>query len=475
LDIVSMSPKIEPATSIHRRLLVLLLPPLALLMLAGGFADYRASMLFMRTAYDQSLADAAFAQAARIRVADGRIYAQLPQQPPPNSRVNHAETFYYSIWGPDNQLIAGNPQLPAASSHEDNPAYADGWLGSHKIRIVTYRMRTDAGAAMITVAETTNRREGARHFILTSTWLMDFILIDATLLLVWIGVRYGLRPLVAVRTQIEARSPRELRPLETAAVPAEVRPLVDALNGLFEVLREAARSQREFVADAAHQLRTPITGLLGHLDLLTQDPAARGLQMRLATLRDGVARVAHSANQLLALARAEPSANLADHFQLTELGPLIGRVIERNVDRSVKTRLDLGADVGPATVTGSAWLIEDLLGNLVDNALNYTPAGGHVTVRCAGAQSEPYLEVEDDGPGIPESERQRVRQRFYRLPGSTGHGCGLGLAIVEEIARLHGADVTIDTGAQGRGTRIRVQFPAAASAPRGETANNVTH
>jgi two-component system sensor histidine kinase TctE len=469
-----MSLKLDPTISIHRRLLILLLPPLALLMVAGGFADYRASMVFMRTAYDQSLADAAFAQAALIKVADGRIYAQLPSQPQSASRANRAEKFYYSIWGPDHLLITGNPQLPAASAGEGNPAYADAWLGSHRIRVVTYRMPTAAGVATVNVAETTNRREAARHFILTSTWLMDFILIDSTLLLVWIGVRYGLKPLLAVRGQIESRSPRELRPLDTTAVPAEVRPLVDALNGLFEVLQEAARSQRQFVADAAHQLRTPIAGLVGHLELLTQDPAAAGLENRLAVLRDGMSRVAHSANQLLALARAEPSANLADRFQNIDLLPLIERVIERNVDRSVKVRLDLGADLAAASVPGSAWLIEDLLGNLVDNALHYTPAGGHVTVRCGGGASEPYLEVEDDGPGIPEAERSRVRQRFYRLPGSTGHGCGLGLAIVEEIARLHRAAVTIDAGAGGHGTRIRVQFPALQSAPHGKTANAVT-
>ena len=466
--------KFDPTTSIHRRLLLLLLPPLTLLMLIGGFADYRASMLFMRTAYDQSLADAAFAQAALIRVTDGRIYAQLPQERKSGARVNRAEIFFYSIWGPDHRLIAGNPQLPAASAGEGNPSYADAWLGEDRIRVVTYRMPTVAGIATVNVGETTNRRDVARHFIITSTWLMDFILIDATLLLVWIGVRYGLRPLLAVRGQIEARSPRELRPLETTAVPTEVRPLVDALNGLFEVLREAARSQRQFVADAAHQLRTPIAGLLGHLELLTQDPAAQGLASRLATLHDGVSRVAHSANQLLALARAEPSANLADRFGNIELRPLIERVIERNVDRSVKGGLDLGADVEPASVTGSAWLIEDLLGNLVDNALNYTPAGGRVTVRCGGGAAEPYLEVEDDGPGIPEAERGRVRQRFYRLPGSQGHGCGLGLAIVEEISRLHRADVTIDSGAAGRGTRIRVQFPPAEGLGHEEFANAVT-
>jgi len=469
-----MSLKLDPTTSIHRRLLLLLLPPLALLMVAGGFADYRASMVFMRTAYDQSLADAAFAQAALLKVADGRIYAQLPAPTQPPMHTNRAEKFYYSIWGPDHRLITGNPQLPEAPAGEGNPAYTDAWLGTHRIRVVTYRVTTDAGVATVSVGETTSRREAARHFILTSTWLMDFILVDSTLLLVWIGVRYGLKPLLAVRGQIESRSPRELRPLDTTAVPAEVRPLVDALNGLFEVLREAARAQRQFVADAAHQLRTPIAGLVGHLELLTQDPAAAGLESRLAVLRDGMSRVAHSANQLLALARAEPSANLADQFQNTDLVPLVERVIERNVDRSVKARLDLGADLDAASVAGSAWLIEDLLGNLVDNALNYTPAGGHVTVRCAGGQSEPYLEVEDDGPGIPEAERSRVRQRFYRLPGSQGHGCGLGLAIVEEIARLHRAAVTIDTGAGGHGTRIRVQFPALRAPAQGKTANAVT-
>jgi two-component system sensor histidine kinase TctE len=469
-----MSLRLDPTTSIHRRLLVLLLPPLALLMVAGGFAAYRASMVFMRTAYDQSLADAAFAQAALLRVADGKIYAQLPAPAQQPIRANRTEKFYYSIWGPDHLLITGNPQLPEASAGEGNPAYADAWLGSHRIRVVSYRVATAAGVATVIVAETTSRRETARHFILTSTWLIDFILVDGTLLLVWIGVRYGLKPLLAVREQIESRSPRELRPLDTSAVPAEVRPLVDALNGLFEVLREAARSQRQFVADAAHQLRTPIAGLVGHLELLTQDPAAAGLESRLAVLRDGMSRVAHSANQLLALARAEPSANLADHFQDTDLIPLVERVIERNVDRSVKARLDLGADLDAARVAGSAWLIEDLLGNLVDNALNYTPAGGHVTVRCGGGASEPYLEVEDDGPGIPEAERGRVRQRFYRLPGSQGHGCGLGLAIVEEIARLHRAAVTIGAGAGDHGTRIRVQFPALPAARQGKTANTVT-
>ena len=136
----------------------------------------------------------------------------------------------------------------------------------------------------------------------------------------------------------------------------------------------------------------------------------------------------------------------------------VEQLVEHNIDRAVTAGLDLGADAQTAQVTGDAWLLEDLLGNLVDNALKYTPAGGHVTVRCGVEQAQPFLEVEDDGPGIAEQERLRVRERFYRLPGSPGSGCGLGLAIVDEIARAHCATLSIGNGAFGRGTRMQVRF-----------------
>jgi two-component system sensor histidine kinase TctE len=249
-------------------------------------------------------------------------------------------------------------------------------------------------------------------------------------------------------------------------VPAEVRPLVDALNLLFEMLSESAHSQRRFVADTAHQLRTPIAGLLGHLELLMREQAAAPLQSRLAALHDELTRLAHSANQLLALARADPSANLADNFESIELKSLAERVLEQHFDRSVEAGIDMGAEAQPARVNGSARLLEDLLGNLVDNALNYTPKAGRVTVRSGFQDGSPYLEVEDDGPGIPEAERVRVRQRFYRLPGTPGRGCGLGLAIVEEISQQHRAILTIEAGANGQGTRIRVQFPPARAPAR---------
>jgi two-component system sensor histidine kinase TctE len=467
-----MSRAPDSAISIRRRLLIFLLPPLTALMLAGVFVNYRAAMLFVRAAYDQRLADAAVALSGRVSVvgSEARVNLTTGAQPPSRAELAGPGALYYSITAAG-RLLAGNPQLPLAPAGSTNPAFVDAVLGARELRIASYRLHTTAGTVTVTVAEPSSSRAGPGHFILASTWLIDFIQVDVTLLLVWIAVHFGLKPLLAVRRQIEARSPRELRPLDVAAVPAEVRPLVDALNLLFELLREVARSQQQFVADTAHQLRTPIAGLLGHLDLLMREPAAAPLSGRLAALQEGMSRLAHSANQLLALARTDPAGALAEPFQSIELKTLVERVVELNVDRAAARDIDIGADARPAGVTGGARLIEDLLGNLVDNAIHYTPAGGHVTVRSGiTPQGKPYLEVEDDGSGIPEAERALVRQRFYRVPGSPGQGCGLGLAIVDEIARLHGAVLTIETGASGRGTRMTVQFPGAARAPQSHRA-----
>lgn len=473
----------DSATSIRRRLLISLLPTLLVLMLAGVYTNYRAAMLFVQAAYDRRLADSALALTTHVKIEGPEIHidaAPQAQLAAPTEGADLAGPSYYSIVGPGARLLAGNPQLPTTQAGNANPTYADVRLGTRELRVATYRMSTTAGTVTINVAEATDSRARPGHFILASTWLMDFIQVDVTLLLVWVAVHLGLRPLLTVRRQIEARSARELRPLDTAAVPSEVRPLVDALNLLFEMLSEAAHSQRRFVADTAHQLRTPITGLLGHLELLMREPAAAPLQSRLAALHDELTRLAHSANQLLALARADPSANLADKFESIELKSLAERVLEQHFDRSVDRRIDMGAEAQPARVNGSPRLLEDLLGNLVDNALNYTPKGGRVTVRSGLQNGSPYLEVEDDGPGIPEAERVRVRQRFYRLPGTPGLGCGLGLAIVEEIAQLHRGVLTIEAGGNGCGTRIRVQFPAAGAraarepARQDKTANSVS-
>jgi two-component system, OmpR family, sensor histidine kinase TctE len=454
-----MTPRPESAPSIQRRLLWFLLPPLAVLMLAGVYANYKAATLFVESAYDERLGDAAVALAGSVLKDGARLRVDSSNVPATAHRADHLVALRYAIVGNGGELLAGSREVPVApASLSANPTFADAVVGGEHLRVASYRVDIGNTQAVISVAEPAAQRAVPGRFILASTWLMDFIQLDVTLLIVWLGVHFGLKPLLSLRRQIEAGSPRELKHLDAGTVPAEVKPLVEALNVLFDVLAEAARSQRRFVADTAHQLRTPITGLLGNLELLMKEPAAAPLAPRLQALHSGMENLARSANQLLALARADPSTSFAEQFQSVDLNALAGRIVETNLDRALHAGLDLGVEAEPVAVRGNGRLLEDLLGNLVDNAIHYTPRGGNVTVRATLRQGRPCLEVEDDGPGIPEDQRSRVRERFYRIPGTSGNGCGLGLAIVSEIAEAHGAQFSLESASQGRGTRARVLF-----------------
>lgn len=459
-----------PATtlSIRRRLLFLLLAPLTVLLGLGIYIDYRASAESIRSAYDRALREDALAIAAHLRDEDGngRIDADLPPQAVAVLRADSIDSIYYAVRGVDGGLISGDADLPFGATQVQNPSFRDSEFRGHDVRIARYAAQIGVAGVTIEVAETTRKRTAASTRILTSVVLTDLVQLAATLLLVWFGVRYGLRPLRALGAQIRQRSPRDLAPLDTP-VPDEVRPLVGALNNLLGTVHAAARSQQQFLANAAHQLRTPLSGLIAQLELLERDPVAAPLRDRIAALGQGSRRLAHTANQLLALARAEPAANAPENFQEVELEALVADAVAAQLDRSLAAHIDLGAEAAPVRVSGSAWLLRELLANLIDNALSYTPAGGSVTVRCGRVPSQggvpegAFLEVEDDGPGIPPQERERVRERFYRLPGAGGNGCGLGLAIVDEIARAHEAKFSIDGGAAERGTRARVEFAPA--------------
>jgi two-component system sensor histidine kinase TctE len=292
-----------------------------------------------------------------------------------------------------------------------------------------------------------------------STLLWDFVQLDITLVLVWVGIQLGLRPMRKLRDEIGRRSALDLRPIDESSVPREIAPVVVTLNRLFHMLRTSVQSQQQFIANTAHQLRTPITGIQAQLDLLAAEPAAAPIKGRLSTLQEAIRQLAHSANQLLSLARADPAVNLAARNRPVSLKTIAEEVIAKFYDRALLAGIDLGAEVQPVTVTADPSLLDDLLSNLVDNALKYTPAGGSVTVMVGERGGKGCLQVEDTGPGIPESERERVRQRFYRLPNSPGHGSGLGLAIVEEIAGLYGAALVIESGEGGLGTRVSLRFP----------------
>ncbi|MGA3158296.1 MAG: sensor histidine kinase N-terminal domain-containing protein [Steroidobacteraceae bacterium] len=449
--------------TIQRRLVLLLAPAFALLMLLAALIDYRIAVVATRTTYDQALDGAARATAALLSTEGGMLRFLPPTQLRPGATGAGENSLIYVITGPDGKLIAGSTLLPEAMS-SGNPAFADINYAGRSLRVATLRVMTPAGAAHVTVAEPTALRSQALHTMLIGDLLVDFVELNAVLLLLSIGIYFSLRPVRALGAQVEGRSPREFQPFAEADLPGEVRPLILAVNRLLDLLNDASHAQQRFIADAAHQLRTPLAGLLAQLELLLAKPAAAALKSELISVHRAIQHVAHSANQLLSLARAEPLATLPGHFVPNALEERVAQVVERNLDRADLAGIDLGAEAVPAAVLGDAWLLDDLLNNLVDNALIYTPRGGRVTVRC-GVQAEgPFLEVEDNGPGIPLAERQRVRERFYRSAGSPGSGSGLGLAIVDEIARVHGAQLAILSGSGARGSRMRIQFAAQAAA-----------
>jgi two-component system sensor histidine kinase TctE len=413
----------------------------------------------VRDAYDHALASAALAIATQAQ--SGMQPAELTHVATAVDAVLHpgARARAYYVVRVAGRYLAGDADLPVAAADANNPGFFDARFRGEAVRVATYTLPGPQPLA-VSVAETTAERDRATLHLLVSEVLTDVVQLVATVVLVWIGVALALRPMLRLGDQIATRSPRELSPLDVHTAPGEARLLVTELNRLFAALGEASRVQQHFLANAAHQMRTPLAGLLIQLDLLITEMADGRVREELVALRQSAQNLAHTADQLLTLARADPAVHLADEFTMVDCGKLIADVVAQNLDRALIKGIDLGAQIEPVRVECVAWLVREALANLVDNAIRYVPTGGHVTVRCGVAGGHPYLEVEDDGPGIPPDERQAVRERFYRLPNTPGAGCGLGLAIADEVARLHGAELEIGD-CDGVGTRVRLRFPQA--------------
>jgi two-component system, OmpR family, sensor histidine kinase TctE len=446
-------------SSISRQLILWLAIPLMLLALCGALIHYFNNVAPVVISSDRRLKDAASSLMGRVEVNQGQVAIDPnPRLKPP---LPSADSIKYVLRDSKGRLLAGDADLPpVAMSGEGSELLALTQLDGRSVRTLTTRFDTEGGPITLTVADIRKTSEPEARLGLMSTLLWDFVQLDITLVLVWVGIQLGLRPIRRLRDEIASRSPLDLRPIVESSVPREIAPVVVTLNRLFGMLRTSVQSQQQFIADTAHQLRTPITGMQAQLGLLVAEPAAQPIKARLLTLQEGVKQLAHSANQLLTLARADPSVNISAKNQVVDLQSIVNEVAARFFDRALQSSIDLGVDATPISIRADPSLLDDLLSNLVDNALKYTPAGGSVTASAGERNGGPFLAVEDTGSGIPQSERQRVRQRFYRMPNSPGHGSGLGLAIVDEIARLYEASMTIESGPNGAGTRVFIHFPA---------------
>ncbi|MDD2713424.1 MAG: sensor histidine kinase N-terminal domain-containing protein [Simplicispira sp.] len=482
-------------SNLRNRLLLLLVAPLCMLALVGAWLDYR-SAAQAATQHDQRLLRLLPALADSVLAPPHEGEAPLLLLAPSVAEFLRQNAHYagYSVRDTSGRLLLGDAWVGGTLPSTHASEFFSQEVGGVTYRIAVQRTRAGPGTGelVVALADGSDPRQQWAQQLLWRVLLPNLVLVAAAALAIHWAVRRAFKPLVDLAEAVERRSPRDLSAIDEATSPLEVRPLVHSLNRLFALVNAQAESQRRFVADAAHQLRTPLAGLQAQVEAwaliaraaaqspapeqefqpnsplapIGKAPAAITLGVdEIEKLRAATRRTSQLAHQLLALSRADARNLQAQAPQRVDLKDLCETLLEQFLDAATGKGIDLGLDVVVVHVTGHGWLLRELLSNLIDNAIQYTPPGGSVTIGCglqAGADSagRAFLQVEDDGPGVPASEQQRVLQRFYRLPGSAGEGTGLGLAIADEIARVHGAALVLGTGAQGHGLRVRVVFAA---------------
>jgi len=447
---------------LRTRLLLALFVPVIVVLAVSVVTDYRTATRLSNEAYDQVLLGSATALASRLEgdADDAPLELDLPAAAEAVLRSDPVDTLRYEVVAGDGRVIAGDPLLSVvlARPAPDEHVFGDVRIADKPMRFVALGHAGPRSQATVIVAKTLRKREQVTGDILAAVIWPNLLLLATTVAVIYFGVWIGLRPLTRLSERIDARAREDFGPLETGAVLDEIRPLVLAINRLMARVQANARAQQAFLSNTAHQLGTPLAGLQTQLELAEHD-FPDSARVRLARLRGAASQLVHLTHQMLALARSSPEALSALPQAPLDLAGLIEECASDTLDAAVRRGVELSFEPGTAPIRGVAWLVRELLLNLIDNAIAYTPAGGHVVVRSGRGQQVCWLEVEDDGPGIPVDERDRVFERFYRGRAAPPGGSGLGLAIVQEVARRHGADIAIGDGASGRGARIRVTFP----------------
>lgn len=449
--------------TLRKKLLGWLLLPLSALFLLDAAASYFVAVRLSDAVYDRELAEIGRELLLHAKAEGDGLTFDLPEAARQTLLIDQYDKLYFKLTD-GGRLVAGDPGLPDPPRGGDSQFY-DGVIGGEPVRVMAASAPLQGAPAhrvRIRVAETLNKRRIHTWEILVSGMLPQLVLILIAGLLVWGGVARGLSPLKRLKEAVASRSHLDLSPVEGEGVPAEVKPLVAAINDLMVRLNEVLDFQNRFIADAAHQLRTPVAGLKAHIEVALRETDLARAKEALAHLYTGVQRLSRLVSQLLSLARNDPNAVKSLRLESLDLNRLVFEATTEWVPEAYKKNIDLGFEgaEGPVMIEGEPFRLRELVNNLLDNAIRYTREGGQVTVQVF-PEPRPGFSVSDDGPRIPPQERQRVFERFHRLLGGQGDGSGLGLAIVSEIARMHNAEVLLDEDPDGVGNTFTVSFPPA--------------
>ncbi|RWM31693.1 sensor histidine kinase [Mesorhizobium sp.] len=449
-------------SSLRLQLLAWVVLPLAALVTVNLWTSQRNALATANLVTDRMLVGSARAIAEQVAMADGVLDATIPPAAIEMFDTGDRDSVYYRVETANGRLLTGYPDLPEASQRGSIEAsYRD-----HPLRLATLSHAV-IGAGMdspikVTVGVTLAGHDAMVKRLWLSAFAQQLALVAIAGVFVLLGLRRGLAPLIRLRDAVRSPDRSDLDPVEVPGAQSEIRPLIDALNAYMERVRAQMAAQRRFIANAAHQLRTPLALLSTQASYALRESAADRRQEALVALQASSGRLARLAEQLLTLSRAEPGSRRprADRIDLTEAAR---QVLEGQAPKAVERNIDLGLEeTGPVPVIGDGTMLREMIVNLIDNALRYSKPGGSVTVKLAASNGEAELTVTDTGPGIPAEEREHVFERFYRIAGAADEGSGLGLAIVREVVENAGGSVTLGDAAAG-GLKVEVRLPLASS------------
>ena len=460
---VATKPQERVQRSLFGEILDWMLVPLLLLWPMSIAITYLVAKSIANHPFDQQLDERVIVLAQQVSHVDGKLVSRLPESTRDMLRGDDIDDAYFQIRGPDGEYVDGDRDLPVPPSQEDAPAIAivqlrNDTMHGNEVRVAYTYVNLHAGRAgkhapgkpalaLVQVAETLEKRSQLANEIIKGVILPQFVILPIALALVWFALSRGLSPLAELQERIRARRPDDLSPIDSGQVPEEISPLVRSLNEMLGRLSQSIEMQKRFIADAAHQMKTPLAGMRMQSELALRETRQEEIRRSLEQLSKSSESATRLINQLLTLARTENQAPNASPYPLLELTELARTVVQEWVQASFAHKIDLGFEQPGHSimVRGNPVMLKELLSNLVDNALRYTPENGSVTVRVRAnvMEEQAILEVEDTGPGIPAAEHNHVFERFYRILGSNVEGSGLGLSIVREIALQHGAQVQI--------------------------------
>jgi two-component system, OmpR family, sensor histidine kinase TctE len=451
----------QASGSLRGQLLRWMLGALSLVLILDAVGSYYFAAQLAERVYDRELMEIARELVLHVHREGARTTVDLESDAERTLLLDQVDTVTYAIRAADGTLLAGSPALSVDHANASVAAYF-AQLGDEPVRVAQLRVTNgNQDAVVVQVAETLRKRDALTREILADVILPQLVFIVIAGLLVSAGVTRGLAPLRTLQAAVAARSHLDLSPIEARDIPAEVTPLLQAVNDLMARLDEVLSFQNRFIADAAHQLRTPVAGLKAHIEVALREQDPEHARRSLAHLYTAVDRMSRLVAQLLSLARNEHNTVRRLDLAAVDLGRLALDTTMEWVPEAYKKNIDLGFEgaPGPATIRGDAARLRELINNLLDNAIRYSRDGGKVTVRVS-ADPDPRVAISDDGPTIPPAERERIFERFHRLLGHHTDGSGLGLAIVREIATLHQATISLTEDADGVGNTFTVAFPA---------------